>query len=163
MSTAVASKIRQQEKWTSLLYHAQQEGDKAANAAVPTPMIVYSPKVPFFDESPDPSQPVYHVPDGPCGFAWVNLKAAKGPDGKEARQFLNWLLGRTAPAGRGCEPVSLGNYLFPDKKSYYGGYDIWVSGFRQSLQRKGRAADAVAKVLEANVPGLSCWVMDRMD
>ena len=163
MPTVIETKIRQQEKWRSLLYHAQQKGDEAGDSCVPFGMVVYTPKVPFFDESPDLSKPVYHEPDGPCGFAWVNLKAVKGPEGKEARQFLNWLIGRTAPAGRGCAPDIQSNYWMSGEKSYYGGYDFRISGFRQSLQRKGASASAVAEVLKANVPGLTCWVMDRMD
>ena len=163
MTTAVASKIRQHEQWRSLLYHAQQKGDEAGDGCTPPVMIVYSPKVPFFDETPDPTQPVYREPDGPCGFAWVNLKAKKGPEGKEARQFLNWLIGRTAPAARGCEPDIRPNYWMSGDKSYWGGYDFRISGFRQSLARKGAAAHAVAKVLSENVPGLVCWPMDRMD
>jgi hypothetical protein len=160
---ATAAKIRQHEKWASLFYHAQYAGREAGYGSKPEPMVVYSPKVPFFDESPDLSQPVYHVPDGPCGFAWVNLSAAKGPEGKEARQFINWLTGRTAPAGRGCEPSTYPEFRVFAERSYYGGRDVWVSGFDQSVQRKAAAARAVAKVLAEGVPGLRAWPMDRLD
>lgn len=163
MSTKIEAKIRQHEKWVATLYHAQELGDDAARAFETTAMIVYSPKSPFTDDTPDLTKPTYYVPDGPCGFAWVNLKADKGEEGQDARKFLNWLIGRTEPAARGCSPVIQPNYWMSGNRSYYGGYDIRVSGFEQSVQRKSAAASAMAEVLRVNVPGLRCYSMDRLD
>lgn len=160
--TTTKTKTAQHEQWQSILYHALNAGDTAAAAHTPRPMVVFSPNVPFVDETPDLSQPVYHVPDGPCGFAWVNLTAKKGPEGKEARQFLNWLMGRTVPAD-GCAPIPMDNYRLPYKKAYGGGYNIWVSGFRQSAEIKFHAACHVADALQKFVPGLIAWPQERLD
>jgi hypothetical protein len=172
--TTLEAKIRQQEKWVATLYHAQESGDDAARGFETTPMIVYTPlgarfqipicsKSQFTDETPDLTKPTYYVPDGPCGFAWVNLKAQKGIEGQEARKFINWLIGRTAPAARGCGPVLHPNYHVSGNRSYYGGHDIWVRGFDQSVQRKSAAAYEISHVLQGNIPGLRCCAMDRLD
>lgn len=157
-----ATKTSPQTKWSSALSTATSEAYLTGLAHKPTPMVVYTPKG-LFDNTPDLTQPVYHVPAGPCGFAWVNLKAKKGPEGKEARQFLNWLLGRTKPVSPDTTPTAHPGFRLPDKKSYYGGYDIWVSGFDQSVECKAAAARVLAKSLEEAVPGLIAWPMDRLD
>jgi len=163
MNAAVAQKVAQQEKWSAFVFDAEEAGNAAAEACKPVPMVVFSPKVPFFDESPDLTKPVYDVPDGPCGFSWVNMRAVKGPEGKEARQFLLWLLGRVAPAQPGLAARASRNYMLPDRKSYYGGYDVYVTGFRQSMALKSAAARKYARFMEAAIPGLECWPMERMD
>lgn len=156
------AKTTQHLKWKEALSDATLNGYLAGLDHKPTPMVVYSPKAPFVDESPDYSQPVYHVPSGVCGFAWVNLKAKKGPEGKEARQFLNWLLGRSKPAP-GAQPTAYPGFRLPDKKAYGGGYNLWVSGFDQSMECKYAAACVVAKALNEAVPGLTAWAQERMD
>ena len=76
--------------------------------------------------------------DGVCGFAWVNIKPARG-------KFVKYL--KDNDIGR--------------KDSYYGGYTLWVSGFGQSLARKESYARAFAKHLEQN--GITAIAMSRMD
>lgn len=158
--TTTAAKKAQHREWAAALDAAQSDAYLAGLAHKPTPMVVYSPKVPFFDESPDLSQPVYHVPAGPCGFAWVKLSAESGPEGAEARKFINWLLGRTKSE---YPPTEHPAFRLPDKRSYDWGYDWWVSGFDQSVECKSAAAGAFAKAIREAVPGLIAWPMSRLD
>ena len=76
--------------------------------------------------------------DGVCGFAWVNIKPARG-------KFVKYL--KDNNIGR--------------KDSYYGGYTVWVRGFGQSLARKESYARAFADVLTTN--GIKAYAMSRMD
>ena len=139
--TATATKTSQHRAWSSVLSNATHDAYLAGLAHKPTPMVVYSPKVPFFDETPDLSQPVYHVPAGPCGFAWVQVSATDGPEGKEAHP----------------------GFRLPEKRAYDWGYDIWVSGFDQSVECKYAAALSLATALSEAVPGLTAWPMERLD
>lgn len=156
------TKTAQHEKWVALIDSASKSAHASVMQMYVEPMVVYSPKVPFFDESPDLSQPVYHVPDGPCGFAWVNLSAVKGPEGKEARQFINWLTGRTAPAP-GCEPPTGHGHAYGIHKSYWGGHDLWIKEYSQSIQKKAKHASVLASILNEHVPGLRAYSSSRLD
>ena len=64
----------------------------------------------------------YDVAEGMCGFAWVNISPARG-------KFVNYL-----------------KKLNKGHKSYYGGWDYWVSSqeLGQSITRK----EAYAKRLQ---------------
>ena len=112
-------------------------GIKAGNGCSPTPMVVGTPTTPLGNDI-DYSKDTYYVSDGVCGFAWVNIKPARG-------KFVKYL--KDNDIGR--------------KDSYYGGYTIWVSGFGQSLARKESYARAFAKHLEQN--GITAISMSRMD
>ena len=112
-------------------------GIKAGNECSPTPMVVGTPTTPLGDDI-DYSKDTYYVSDGVCGFAWVNIKPARGG-------FVKYL--KEKDIGR--------------KDSYYGGYTVWVSGFGQSLARKEAYARAFAKHLEQN--GVTAIAMSRMD
>ena len=46
-------------------------------------------------------------------------------------------------------------------RSYYGGVDIWVGEFNQSMERKEACAAAMARVL--NEAGIKAYSMSRMD
>ena len=100
-------------------------------------MVVGTPTTPLGDDI-DYSKDTYYVSDGVCGFAWVNIKPARG-------KFVKFL--KDNNIGR--------------KDSYYGGYTIWVSGFGQSLARKESYARAFADVLTTN--GIKAYAMSRMD
>ena len=52
-------------------------GIKAGNECSPTPMVVGTPSTPLGDDI-DYSKDTYYVSDGVCGFAWVNIKPARG-------------------------------------------------------------------------------------
>ena len=116
---------------------AHSKGIAAGNACTPTPMVVGEPTTPLGNDI-DYSKDTWLVNDGVCGFAWINIKPARG-------KFVTWMkknnIGRT--------------------DSYYGGYTIWVSGFGQSMTRKENYARAFVKVLEEN--GLKAYAMSRMD
>tara|TARA_R110000868_G_scaffold23753_2_gene95035 strand:- start:1216 stop:1593 length:378 start_codon:yes stop_codon:yes gene_type:complete len=116
---------------------ARSAGYQAADAMTPTPMVVGSAKSLFSNEI-DYDQPVEIVNDGVCGFAWINIKPARG-------KFVNYL--KSIKAGR--------------TDSYYGGYTVWVGEFNQSMQRKEAYAHAFSRVLSAN--GITAYPMSRMD
>lgn len=79
----------------------------------------------------------YFVADGACGFAWVIVRPATS-------SFGRWLI-RT---GKG-------------RKAYEGGVQIWVDGYRQSMQRKEAHAAAFTKVLRD--AGIDASSRSRMD
>ena len=116
---------------------AHSEGMRAGHGCTPTPMVVGTPTTPLGNDI-DYDKETYYVADGMCGFAWINIKPARG-------KFVKFL--KDNDIGR--------------KDSYYGGYTIWVSGFGQSLDRKSAYARAFAEVLNEN--GLKAYAMSRMD
>ena len=121
----------------SIYTEAHLAGMAAGNGCTPTPMVVGQPTTPLGNDI-DYSKETYYDSDGICGFAWINIKPARG-------KFVKYL--KDNDIGR--------------KDSYYGGYTIWVSGFGQSLDRKSAYARAFAKVLNDN--GLKAYAMSRMD
>lgn len=78
-----------------------------------------------------------YVLEGLCGFAWVNVSPARGA-------FVNYL--KSIDAGH---------------KGYYGGYEIWVSEFGQSVDRKSAFAGAFAGVLRKY--GINASAGSRLD
>lgn len=67
------------------------------------------------------------IPEGPCGFAWVNVKPGNS-------RFARWLV-KTGKA----------------KKADYGGVYIWISDYQQSYTRKKCHADNLARLLRKNL------------
>ena len=116
---------------------AHSAGMAAGHGCTPNPMIVGTPTTPLGDDI-DYSKKTYYVADGLCGFAWINIKPARG-------KFVTWL--KKADIGR--------------KDNYYGGYTIWVSEFGQSVTRKENYARAFTKVLGDN--GITAYNMSRLD
>lgn len=108
-------------EFEDLIARAEQAGMAAGNACVPTPMNVVSHANPLDDSSA--VEKVYHVPEGVCGFAWINVNPGNCP-------LANWL-----KKNRGA------------RKDYYGGVSVWIGEFGQSMTRKEAYADAYAKVL----------------
>jgi hypothetical protein len=98
---------------------AHEAGMLAAEKCIPNPMGVVS----IVDGKP---QSLVIIEDGVCGFAWVNIRPARGA-------FVNYL-----------KDLGIGSV-----DSYYGGYTIWVSDFGQSMTRKHEYAKAFARVLES--------------
>jgi len=78
-----------------------------------------------------------YVMEGLCGFAWIKISPARGA-------FVNYL--KANEIGR---------------KSYYGGYDIWVKEFAQSIDRKLAFAQAFASVLDKY--GINAYAESRLD
>jgi hypothetical protein len=95
---------------------AHKAGLQAGEEIIPTPMVVTNEDLSF----------VSVVEDGLCGFAWVNIKPARG-------SFVNYL-----------KSMNVGSV-----NTYSGGYEIWVSQFGQSYTRKQAYAKAFAEVLRA--------------
>jgi hypothetical protein len=112
--------------FSGLWGQAVAAGNAAANALVPVPMNVRCS-----------SGQVYHVPDGVCGFAWINVRPGNSP-------FANWAKkqGLMRPA-------------------YGGGVQFWVGDFDQSMQRKEAFARAAANVLSE--AGIKAYADSRMD
>ena len=130
--TAIANDIPH-----TIYSEAHALGIAAGNECSPTPMVVGTPTTPLGNDI-DYEKDTYYVSDGVCGFAWINIKPARG-------KFVKFL--KDNNIGR--------------KDSYYGGYTVWVSGFGQSLDRKTAYAQAFASVLKEN--GLTAYSMSRMD
>ena len=107
----------------NVIAEAMAAGQAAAAACVPTPMHVagYAP-----------------IADGPCGFAWVNVKPAYSP---VAKALLAANLGR--------------------KDGYEGGVCVWISDYNQSMAKKEAHARAYAKVLQD--AGIRAYAGSRMD
>jgi hypothetical protein len=111
-------------------------GKAAGEYAVPEPMIV----VQHADPTNDRSAPVkaWHVPDGPCGFAWVNVRPGNS-------SFARWLVKNKLA-----------------RPAYHGGVDIWISAFNQSVTRKEACANAMAEVLRTEL-GVRAYAGSRLD
>jgi hypothetical protein len=92
----------------------------------------------FLSGKLDWSKPVDIVNDGVCGFAWVIVKPANS-------RFAKWLIANGHAR----------------KDSYYGGVNVWVGDYNQSMQKKERYADAFAAVLEK--AGINAYSNSRMD
>ena len=116
---------------------AHSKGIAAGNACTPTPMVVGEPTTPLGNDI-DYSKDTFYVSDGVCGFAWVNIKPARG-------KFVTWM--KKNNVGR--------------KDNYYGGWTVWVSDFGQSIARKENYARAFAKVLGDY--GITAYSMSRLD
>ena len=120
-----------------LLRMAHAAGMEAGLNHTPQPMTVQSRVNPFDDDSPVEKE--WYVPEGLCGFAWINVKPGNSA-------FANWLKANTSAS----------------TDSYYGGVTLWVHQFNQSWERKKAYAHAFVKVLEEN--GVKrCWAGNRLD
>jgi hypothetical protein len=94
----------------------------------------------------------YDVPDGVCGFAWVEFASKQI---KIMNMFVK--LGICEPKNKTVDNVRM-NYDIGRK--YGGGYSYWVGG-SQSMQRKEAFAKAMAQVL--NDAGIRCYSGSRLD
>jgi hypothetical protein len=113
-------------------------GQAAGEAAKPRAMMVVQPSDPLNDNSVPKA--MWHVPEGACGFAWVNVSPGNSP-------FANWLKKNKLA-----------------RKAYGGGVDIWISDFGQSVERKEACANAMAKVLKEELgSSLSIYANSRLD
>lgn len=101
-------------------------GKQAANTCKPTPMSVS-------DGVND-----WYIPEGVCGFAWINIHPANCAAAKFAKKYYN------------------------ARKNYSGGgVCIWVSDYNQSMELKEAYAEAFANVLRIN--GIDARAGSRMD
>lgn len=130
-----------------ILKEAEKAGWEAYEKCVPQPMTVVEHKNPFNDRSPVKQS--WHVPDGVCGFAWINVKGNS--------QFIRDL----KKAGLASADINCfdSNVVFK-KDSYYKGYTYWVRG-SQSYERKMAFAHAFSDVLSKY--GINSLAMGRLD
>ena len=117
------------------IYREAYEAGIIAGKEVGVPKFIVGDAIGLSQEI-DYSKPTY-VLDGLCGFAWIKISPARGA-------FVTWL-----------KSQEIGG------KSYYGGYDIWVNEFGQSVDRKSAFAGAFAKVL--NQYGITAYAESRLD
>jgi hypothetical protein len=116
---------------------ASEAGKAAGEAAKPQAMMVVEPSNPFAKGYSVPKA-MWHVPEGACGFAWVNVSPGNSP-------FANWLKKNKLA-----------------RKAYGGGVDIWISDFGQSIDRKEACAQAMARVLKEEL-GVNAYASSRLD
>lgn len=146
METSAISTAEQHRRWQALMDAAHAAGIEAGETCQPRPMIVTA------SNSRGEIVREYYVEEGVCGFAYVNLYPKPGG---ESRRFINWATGRTK-SRHGCP--------FAIRKSYQGGYSLFVIDFGQSMARKERYAHAFAEILrEAGIDGLQVFSSSRMD
>ena len=116
---------------------AHAKGIAAGNGCNPTPMVVGTPTTPLGNDI-DYSKDTHYVSDGVCGFAWINIKPARG-------KFVTYL--------------KKNNIGYRD--SYRGGYSIPCYEGNQSMELKEAYTAAFADVLYEN--GLNVYTSSRMD
>ncbi len=117
-------------EFRELVAKATAAGIVAGSAIVPRHMVVYGGR-------PGEERTRYDVPEGPCGFAWINVTPGNSP-------FANFL--KKSGLAR---------------KAYHGGVDVWVGEYGQSLDRKEAYANAYAEVLSG--AGIKAYAGSRMD
>ena len=122
---------------------ARAAGEAAVEKLQVVPMIV-GQETSLFSNKIDYTKPTYYVADGVCGFAWVDVYPVnKGNTraGKEERKLLERFGFR--------------------KNDYEKTYQLWISAYNQSMQKKETYARAFAEVLRAN--GVKAYSGSRLD
>lgn len=135
------TKTQRDKKFADLFRQAVEAGKAAAAAHTPTPMVVQQRENPMDDSSHVVQQ--WTVPQGVCGFAWINIKPGNHP-------FANWLK----------------RHGHARKDEYYGGVTVWVSEYGQSMELKERYAHGFAEVIRdhfASDPRFHAYAQSRMD
>lgn len=120
----------------ALFQEASLAGLLAGSAHKPTPMVVQQRESAYDDASPVVQS--WHVPEGPCGFAWVSVSPGTS-------SFARWLKKQ--------------GHARTD--SYYGGVRISISEYGQSYERKVAHAEAMALVFKKH--GVSAYAMSNLD
>lgn len=129
------------EKFEKIYNEANEAGINAVNKLIEENKVIGMRVVEHLDPLNDNSsikRDYGIIADGPCGFAWVNVKPGNSA-------FAKWLKEK--------------NYARTD--SYYGGVTIWVSEYNQSMQKKEVYAHAFADVLRSY--NIKAYAMSRMD
>jgi len=118
------------------IYVEAYEAGLLAGKDADTPKFVVGSPTTLLGNDIDFNKKTY-ILDGLCGFAWVTISPARGA-------FVNYLKSREVGS-----------------KGYYGGYEIWVKEFGQSVDRKSAFAGAFAEVL--NKYGITAYTGSRLD
>jgi hypothetical protein len=117
------------------IYKEAYEAGLKAGKEVGVPKFIVGDAIGLSDQI-DFSKKTY-VLEGLCGFAWINISPARGA-------FVTY-----------CKSINAGH------KGYYGGYEIWVREFGQSVDRKSAFAGAFAEVLRKY--GINASAGSRLD
>ena len=117
------------------IYKEAYEAGLKAGKEVGVPKFIVGDAIGLSDQI-DYSKKTY-VLEGLCGFAWINISPARGA-------FVTYL-----------KSINVGG------KAYYGGYEIWVREFGQSVDRKEAFAGAFAEVLRKY--GINASAGSRLD
>ena len=134
MSTVEKKKVLTKNQCHDIYVEAYEAGLNAGKD-VDTPKFIIGDAIGLSDEI-DFSKKTY-VLDGLCGYAWVNISPARGA-------FVNYLKSREI-----------------GRKGYYGGYEISVREFGQSVDRKYAFAQAFVEVLGKY--GIEAFAGNRLD
>ena len=111
---------------------AERRGRDAGQAIAPSVMRIVQANP--ITGKPLPGAKVYVETEGPCGFAYVTIKPARGP-------LVSYM-----------KKVSRGH------RAYYGGWEVSVHAHGQSMERKAAHAKAMADYLTAEgVKGVSWY------
>lgn len=122
-------------KWQRLHSKAHKAGMAAMKQVVPVPMVVQ--KSLGLSNIPDPRAKAHYVPQGVCGFAWVEVSGRSG-------------------FGRWAKSTETGSH-----SDYFHCVMVRVHEGGQSYERKIAYAEAYAGVL--NEAGVEAHVGSRMD
>jgi hypothetical protein len=126
-------RVERAAKFREVFQKAATAGRVAGENAIPEPMMVIEPGT-----NPHVPKAMWHVSEGACGFAWVNVSPGNTP-------FANWLKKNNLA-----------------RKSFRGGVEIWISDFNQSVERKDACARAMAEVFRDEL-GVSAFAGSRLD
>jgi hypothetical protein len=124
-----------QVNFRKIYVEASEAGETAANALVPAPMVLQEVGI---DDKPYPGSKSYYVPEGACGFAWIKIRPANCA-------FAKWLKSEG----------------IVDHVAYNVGYDIWISQYGQSIDKKEAHANAAAEVLR--IYGINAYGQSRLN
>jgi hypothetical protein len=128
---------------SAIIAKADAAGAAAVEKLQVIPMIV-GEETSLFSNKIDYTRQTYYVADGVCGFAWVDIYPAnKGNTkaGKSERKILEM-------------------FGF-HKNDYTKTYQLWISKYNQSMQKKETYSRAFAEVLREN--GFKAYGGSRMD
>jgi hypothetical protein len=131
------------DNFSNICIIADEVGRAAVEKVMTRSVLIYEETQPFSGVM-DNNKPTYILDDFPCGFAWVNIYPQhKGNTrlGKEERSVLE---------ANGFS-----------KNEYEKSYQLWISAFNQSMQKKQAYAGSYAKVLRDH--GIKAYSGSRMD
>jgi hypothetical protein len=138
MVSEMVTRTHFQEIWDE----ACKAGRDAVEKLNVVPMVVQEHQNMLDDKSPVAQS--WFVADGVCGFAWINIRPASRV-GRNDCDFAKW-----------CRANRIGSY-----DDYAKAWNIWVSDYNQSMQKKEAYADAAASVLQKY--GIRAYSGSRMD
>jgi hypothetical protein len=130
------TKSTQEAEWRTLYNSALEAGQAAGASFDCQPMIVGSPTTALGSDI-DYTKETYFVPDGPCGFAWINICPGTS-------SFARWLVKNGVA-----------------RKAYDGGVNINIRKFGQSMERKEACARAATEIFRA--AGITAYAGSRLD